>query len=92
MIRPLTEREVEVLALIASGFDYKSIADELDISLDTVKSHTKKIYAKLDAHNAPHAVTIGFAERIIKLPSPRVGGGRAMGPAASVANAERTQL
>lgn len=44
---PLTERETEVLRLIAAGLANKQIARRLDLSLNTVKTHSRNIYAKL---------------------------------------------
>ncbi len=44
---PLSERELEVLLLIAAGLANKQIARRLDISLNTVKTHAKNVYAKL---------------------------------------------
>lgn len=56
----LSQREREVLTLIAEGASYDEIRSQLAISLDTVKSHVKKIFAKLDARNGPHAVAIAI--------------------------------
>lgn len=61
----LSPREREVLTLIAEGASYDEIANSLDISLDTVKSHLKKIFAKLDARNGPHAVAIAIGQQQI---------------------------
>ncbi|MEM6431783.1 MAG: LuxR C-terminal-related transcriptional regulator, partial [Deinococcota bacterium] len=44
---PLSDRELEVLTLIAAGYANKAIAKRLDISLNTVKTHTKNINSKL---------------------------------------------
>lgn len=48
---PLSEREVEVMKLLASGRTNREIASELYVSNGTVKAHTANIYRKLDAHN-----------------------------------------
>src|SRR5277367_5501572 len=53
----LSEREIEVLSLIAAGNSNKLIADELSISEDTVKGHVKSILSKLGVHDRTHAVT-----------------------------------
>jgi two-component system response regulator NreC len=45
---PLTPRELEVLALIAQGFSNREIAEQLTLSLNTVKTHRFHIYQKLD--------------------------------------------
>lgn len=52
----LTEREHTVLRRLAQGLLYKEIADELSISLDTVRSHLRKIYEKLHVHSRHDAV------------------------------------
>lgn len=55
---PLTEREIEVLRLIAQGLPNKSIADRLGISGRTVKFHVSSLLAKLHANNRTEAVTL----------------------------------
>lgn len=52
----LTEREAEVLRLIAKGFTYAEIADLLDLSSHTVTSHVRKIYRKLSVGSRGEAV------------------------------------
>jgi DNA-binding NarL/FixJ family response regulator len=64
---PLTEREIEVLRLIAAGNANKRIADELAISEATVKSRITSILSKLGANDRSHAVTIGLKRGIIEL-------------------------
>jgi DNA-binding NarL/FixJ family response regulator len=54
---PLSERELEVLALLASGRTNAEIAKELFVAVGTVKSHVNNIYRKLDAGNRTEAVT-----------------------------------
>jgi DNA-binding NarL/FixJ family response regulator len=63
----LSEREVEVLSLIAAGNSNKLIADQLSISEDTVKGHVKSILSKLDVNDRTHAVTVGLKRGIIEL-------------------------
>lgn len=53
----LTEREIEVLARIAAGASNQTIADELVISVGTVKTHIHRLMAKLDAQNRTEAVS-----------------------------------
>jgi DNA-binding CsgD family transcriptional regulator len=52
----LTDREAEVFVLIATGHNRQSIARQLFISEETVKSHQKKIYRKLGVHNQQEAI------------------------------------
>ena len=56
LIEPLSERELEVLRLLATDLDGPEIARELVVSLHTVRSHTKSIYAKLGVNNRRTAV------------------------------------
>lgn len=53
---PLTRRETEVLEQISTGKSRKRIADELFIDLETVKSHIKNIYHKLNVHSKADAI------------------------------------
>jgi LuxR family maltose regulon positive regulatory protein len=51
LAEPLSERELEVLCLIAGGLSNQEIAQKLFISLNTVRTHTKNINSKLNVHN-----------------------------------------
>jgi len=55
----LTERERELLSLLARGKQYKEISDQLGISVDTVRSHIRRIYRKLHVHSRTEA-TVKF--------------------------------
>jgi len=63
----LSEREIEVLSLIAAGNSNKLVADQLAISEDTVKGHVKSILSKLGVHDRTHAVTAALKRGIIEL-------------------------
>jgi DNA-binding NarL/FixJ family response regulator len=52
----LSQREHEVLQLLVNGFSYKMVATELFISIDTVRSHIKKVYEKLQVNSKSEAV------------------------------------
>ncbi|MBN1873614.1 MAG: hypothetical protein JXA33_05240 [Anaerolineae bacterium] len=56
LIEPLSERELEILHLIALGKTNKAIAQQLFIAPGTVKAHTASIYRKLDVANRTEAV------------------------------------
>ena len=56
LIAPLSERELEVLQLFAAGLSNQDVADQLIISLGTVKAHSSNIYRKLDVRNRAQAV------------------------------------
>jgi LuxR family maltose regulon positive regulatory protein len=57
LVEPLSERELDVLRLLGTDLDGPEIARELVVSLHTVRSHTKSIYAKLGVNNRRAAVT-----------------------------------
>jgi DNA-binding NarL/FixJ family response regulator len=61
----LSERESDVLRALVEGKGYKEIAYHLHISVDTVRSHIRKIYRKLQVHSAPEAVARAIRERIV---------------------------
>ncbi len=56
LIEPLSERELEVLALLAEGLTNREIASRLYLALNTVKAHTRNIYGKLGVHSRTQAV------------------------------------
>jgi LuxR family maltose regulon positive regulatory protein len=56
LVEPLSERELEVLQLLAEGLTNQEIGSRLFLSLNTVKVHTRNIYGKLDAHSRSQAV------------------------------------
>jgi LuxR family maltose regulon positive regulatory protein len=56
LIEPLSERELEVLQLIAAGLTNQEIAARLYLSLNTVKVHTRNIYGKLNVHSRTQAI------------------------------------
>jgi LuxR family maltose regulon positive regulatory protein len=53
---PLSEREIEVLRLMAEGCKYQEIAERLFISINTVRHHTRNVYSKLGANNRTQAI------------------------------------
>lgn len=61
----LSEREKQVLQLLVNGYSYKMIASEMFISIDTVRSHIKKIYEKLHVNSKSEAVAKAFKDRIV---------------------------
>ena len=63
----LTEREIDVLRQVASGNANKIIADNLEISEETVKAHMRKILSKLGANDRTHAVAIALKRGIIEI-------------------------
>ncbi len=59
----LTQREVEVLPLLAAGRNAKAVADELYVTQATAKTHLRNIYAKLDVHTQKDLVELVDRER-----------------------------
>jgi LuxR family maltose regulon positive regulatory protein len=66
LTEPLSGREVEVLKLIDTGCSNQEIADELVISIATVKRHISNIYAKLGVQSRTQAVSIGRELRLFR--------------------------
>ena len=52
----LSERELEVLGLLAEGHSYKTCADRLAVSIDTIRFHVRRIYERLHVHPRSEAV------------------------------------
>jgi DNA-binding NarL/FixJ family response regulator len=67
LLSPLTDREVEVLNLLAQGHPNKQIALALGISDHTVKFHVSSIYNKLNATNRAEAIRRGVRSGLISL-------------------------
>ena len=67
LVEPLTERERQVLQLLAQGLANKQIATLLSISEHTVKFHVSSIYAKLGAANRTEAVRLGVQQGLVVL-------------------------
>jgi DNA-binding NarL/FixJ family response regulator len=61
----LTPREKETLGSLSRGNSYKMIAADLQISIDTVRTHIKSIYEKLQVHNQTEAVSKAVNERLV---------------------------
>ncbi|WP_298824048.1 response regulator transcription factor [uncultured Planococcus sp.] len=64
----LTEREMEILLLLACGLTNQEIADKLFIALKTVKTHVSNILAKLEVHDRTQAVIYAFQHKLISPP------------------------
>ncbi|RPI28846.1 MAG: hypothetical protein EHM70_16310 [Chloroflexota bacterium] len=56
LVEPLSEREIEVLRLMAEGYKYKETAERLVVSINTVRHHTRHIYGKLNVNNRTQAI------------------------------------
>jgi DNA-binding NarL/FixJ family response regulator len=61
----LTERQQEVLGLLGAGHSTKQIAKELNISVETVRSHVRAILTVLGAHSRLQAIAIAHQQGLI---------------------------
>jgi len=61
----LSDREKQVLQLLVNGYSYKMIASEMYIAIDTVRSHIKKIYEKLQVNSKSEAVAKAFKDKLL---------------------------
>lgn len=61
----LSDREKQVLQFLVNGYSYKMVAAEMNISIDTVRSHIKKIYEKLHVNSKSEAVAKAFKDKLI---------------------------
>lgn len=61
----LTAKEKVVLTSLSKGNSYKLIASEFEISIDTVRTHIKKIYEKLQVHSQTEAVSKAINEKLV---------------------------
>jgi DNA-binding NarL/FixJ family response regulator len=61
----LTSKESSILQFLVNGYSYKMIAADLQISIDTVRFHIKKIYDKLHVHSATEAVSKAIRDRLV---------------------------
>lgn len=65
--RPLTERELEVLALVAKGLSNRQVAEAIGRTDETVKIHLKSIFAKLEVSDRTGAVTTALSRGLIHM-------------------------
>jgi LuxR family maltose regulon positive regulatory protein len=65
LVEPLTDREVQILRLLTTHLTSTEIAEELYLSVNTVRTHIKHVYQKLDAHSRAEAVAQGQALDLI---------------------------
>ena len=61
----LTDRELEILGLLAAGSSTAGIAEEFSISPTTVRNHVQRILTKLHVHSRLAAVALAYAEGLI---------------------------
>ncbi|MBS1950678.1 MAG: response regulator transcription factor [Bacteroidetes bacterium] len=61
----LTTRETEILTSLSKGNSYKLVANDLEISIDTVRTHIKNVYEKLQVHSQAEAIAKAIHERLV---------------------------
>ena len=61
----LTDRQREILQMFADGYHTEKVADSLGLSTETIRTHTKRILAKLNANTRTHAVAIAVRAQIL---------------------------
>jgi DNA-binding CsgD family transcriptional regulator len=61
----LTAREADVLRCLVQGMSYKAVAKELGVSIDTVRSHIRAVYRKLQVRNVAEAVRRALNDRLV---------------------------
>jgi DNA-binding NarL/FixJ family response regulator len=64
-LQKLTPREHDVLSLLVRGFSYKMAANEMNISIETLRYHVKNIYAKLHVNSKSEAVAKAIQNKLI---------------------------
>ena len=62
----LTPHEIRLLRLLVEGHNYKTAANELSVSVNTIRFHTRSIYEKLQVHSKSEAVAKALRQRIIR--------------------------
>jgi LuxR family maltose regulon positive regulatory protein len=65
LLEPLSERELDILRLIASGRSNQEIADILVIAISTVKSHINNLYSKLGTNRRTQAIAIARQQGLL---------------------------
>jgi DNA-binding CsgD family transcriptional regulator len=76
----LTERQLEVLKLLAAGKSTGQIADELFVSKTTVRNHIAHILARLEVHTRVQAVLLASRAGLVRMPPTRPAGGTSDAP------------
>lgn len=61
----LSDRQLEVLRLVAEGLSNNQICQQLEVTLETVKTHVLHIYQRLHARNRAHAVHLAHAHGLL---------------------------
>jgi two-component system nitrate/nitrite response regulator NarL len=74
LLGALSPRELDVIMSMAEGKTASQIAADLTISADTVRTHTRRIFSKLDVHSSLEAVSVARAAGLRPARGPAAGG------------------
>jgi len=61
----LSDKELQMLMYLSNGYSYEETAKLMNVTIETVKHHGKRVRAKLDANNSIHAVSIALRADLI---------------------------
>ena len=61
----LSPRELDVLRCLCEGRSYKQVADDLGVSIDTVRTHIRRLYRSLRVHSVSEAVSRALREKLV---------------------------
>lgn len=67
VVRSLSRGELELLAILPTGATYAQIADEFSVSVNTIKTRLRRLYAKLGAHHRPEAIAAARAAGLLPI-------------------------
>jgi len=67
----MTERELEVLAMLPTPLTTQEIGEELFVSRNTIKTHTRRVYRKLNATSREEAVLVARGRGLLRAPNDR---------------------
>ena len=72
-LESLTEREKQVLRLLAEGKGSKEIASDLNLGIETIRTYRKTLMQKLDIHNVSELIKFAFSSGVIVIPAAKDG-------------------
>ncbi|MBI3964192.1 MAG: helix-turn-helix transcriptional regulator [Chloroflexi bacterium] len=64
---PLTQREHELMSLLAAGLGLQAVVEKMGIERRTAHRHLRNIYEKLGARSRPHAVALAYARGLVEI-------------------------
>ncbi|CAG0934780.1 Response regulator protein VraR [Thermoflexales bacterium] len=88
----LSERELEILKLLATGLSNKEIASQLFLSINTVKVHLRNIFAKLGVQSRTEATLIAIQRGYVTVPGPAAANGEATSASEPIGAGDQTPV